>query len=294
MSDRISSFTASLRALAERRRRWRMPLLLAGLVLFVVGCVISIRDLGIAPQDIDGKALAILLALLAPLGLAYAATNMLVTAKAAEVEMNFGQAFRVASFAQLAEVLPLPGGAIVRTAALVKGGATTTHSASHVFANALVWIACAAIAAGLSLLSLGWVPALLALGGLVIAIGATGWLAWHAGPALAMLSLVLRILGLLLVAVRLFFAFAALQLAVGFDETLVFAFASIAGSASSIAPAGLGISEAFAAILSQATSTVPAAAFIAVGLNRLISLLMAALASGIFTLAATGAPETAE
>lgn len=294
MSDRITTLTASLRAMAERRRKWRRPILLAGLVLFVVGCVISIRELGIAPKDIDGKALATLLGLLAPLGLAYAATNMLVTAKAAKVEMNFGQAFRVASFAQLAEVLPLPGGAIVRTAALVKGGATTTHSAGHVFANALIWIACAAIAAGLSLLSLGWVPALLALGGLVVAIGATGWLAWHAGPAIAALSLALRILGLLLVAVRLHFAFAALQLTVGFDETLVFAFASIAGSASSIAPAGLGISEGFAAILSQATSTVPAAAFIAVGLNRLISLLMAALASGIFALAGTRAPETAE
>lgn len=293
MTDRFSAIAARLCVLVERRKKWRKPLLLGGLGIFVIGCTLSIIDLGIAPDDIEIQALAILLTLLAPLGLIYAAVNMLVTARAAKVEMGFGQSIRIASFAQLAEVLPLPGGAIVRTAALVKRGATTAHSASHVLANALIWIACAAFAAGLSLLSLGWIPALLAIGGFLVAVGATGWLAARAGPGVAFVSLALRIFGLLLVAARLYFSFAALQLTVNLDETLVFAFASIAGSASSIAPAGLGISEGLAAILSQATSTIPAAAFIAVGLNRLVSLLMAAFASGVFAITGTRENKTA-
>ena len=285
MIDRLTQFAATLRSLAEKRRRWRLPLLILGLAIFLGGCIWSVARLDIAAEDIRWQSMALLALVLAPLGLVYAAANMMVTARAARVEMDFARSFRVASLAQVAEVLPLPGGALVRTAALVQGGAKASHSAGHVLANALIWIACAAIAAGLSLAHLGMIPLLLAAVGAVILVVSLVWLTRYAGVAIAAISLFLRLFGLLLVAVRLFVAFAALSLVVAFPETLVFAFASIAGSAASIAPAGLGISEGLAAIFAQATSSVPAAAFIAVGLNRLMSLLVAGLASAILTLA---------
>lgn len=226
----------------EGRRKWRLPLLIMATVVFLGGCAWAIARLDISATDIRWNAMALLVFLLAPLGLVYGATNMLLTARAARVAMNFSHSFRVASFAQIAEILPLPGGALVRTAALVQGGAKPAHSAGHVLANALMWIACAAIAAGLSLAHLGAIAILFASGAALVLFASLAWLVRHSGLTIALLSLALRVLGLLLIATRLYVAFAALSLVVDWSDTLVFAFAAIAGSAASIAPAGLGIS----------------------------------------------------
>ena len=69
------------------------------------------------------------------------------------------------------------------------------------------------------------------------------------------------------------------------------AFATIAGSAAAIAPAGLGVSEILSAALAPIVSVGPATAFLAVALNRIIGLSVTALsvlATGGFTKAKAG------
>ena len=88
--------------------------------------------------------------------------------------------------------------------------------------------------------------------------------------------LIHRLSGLALIALRLYLAFGVLSVAVPFAQTMPFVLATIAGSAAAIAPAGLGISEALAALAATAMAVSPAAAFLAVGLDRIVHLLLSA------------------
>ncbi|WP_305987510.1 hypothetical protein [Roseibium sp. MMSF_3544] len=273
MNSLLESSLASIRAYAPSRK-WRLPLLAFGAILFVGGGIYSLSRLDIGFADIEFGPFAALLFLMGPLSLVYGAVSMMLTARAAGVPMPFGKSFRVSCIAQTAEILPLPGGAMVRGAALVNEGATVARSTGIVLANALLWISCAAFAAGLSIPSNGPIGWLFAAGGFVMATLSVSWLTYVSGPRIAFLSLALRFAGLGLMAVRMFFAFAVLSLPVAFVESFVFSFAIIAGSASSIAPGGLGISESIAALMATTTQTLPAAAFVAVALNRIVALFL--------------------
>ena len=278
----VSSLVAASHRAAQQQKEWRISLLLLGLLIFAGGCIWSIDRLEIEPSSIAIEPLLALLLLLAPASLVYGGVNMWLTAKATKVDLSFATSMKIAAFAQSAEVLPLPGGAIVRTAALMREGASTSHSASQVLASGIMWIACAATAAGASVSELGWPAWILSAAGIAGILGAMGWITYFAGMKIAVLSFLLRTVGIPLAASRLYFSFAALNLAVGLRDTFLFSFASIAGSASSIAPAGLGISEGFAALLATMIAIAPAAAFLAVGLDRFVGFAASALASLAF------------
>ena len=150
-----------------------------------------------------------------------------------------------------------------------------------VLANAFLWISLAALGCGAVLLTHGLPAAgILALGGAIGSAASFSWLARTAGPALALQAGLHRLSGMALIAVRLHFAFLTLGVSVPLADTLPFALANIAGSAASIAPAGLWISETLAAGAAVTVKIAPAAAFLAVGLDRLICL----SASGLLAL----------
>ncbi|MEL6792843.1 MAG: hypothetical protein AAFP78_05270, partial [Pseudomonadota bacterium] len=195
---------------------------------------------------------------------------------------------RIACFAQIAEVAPAPGGAIVRGAALIEAGVPAARSAAIVAANAVLWIACAVFAAALVVNGPGWATTTaLAAGAAGMALS-TLWIARIGSVRIALLSVLLRVVGLPIAAFRMALAFAALSAPIPAMDGFVFAFASIAGSAASIAPAGLGVSEALAALLAPLTEAAPAAAFLAVALNRLVGFAVAGLACGLFALRPSG------
>ncbi|HET6525007.1 hypothetical protein [Sphingopyxis sp.] len=125
-------------------------------------------------------------------------------------------------------------------------------------------------AAGLTLLpvSARFAMPLLSIGGLVG--GAIFlWLWSIAGAAIALQTLAHRIAGILLTALRLTFAFAALHMPIGVLQAFPFVLAILLGSASSVAPAGLGISESLAALAATASDYPAGIAFLAVGIDRL-------------------------
>ncbi len=262
---------------------WRGPLLAAALALFAGGAWLSIRNLGLDIGSLNGRPLVVQ-ALLAPLSLLYAGIGMYLLARSAGVVMPLGRATATSAWATLAEALPLPGGAMVRAGALMTAGTGLAQSSALVLANALLWISLATLGCGLALLGHAVSVAFL----LILAGGAGsavtfGWLLRQAGLALALQSVLHRLSGMALIAVRLHFAFLTLGVVVPLVDTLPFALANIAGSAASIAPAGLGISETLAAAAAGTVKVAPGAAFLAVGLDRLICL----SASGLMALATT-------
>lgn len=276
-----SRLAAMARLPRQTVARWRGPLFGASLVLFGGGAWYAVQLLGLKGSDLAPLPLTVLLAL-APLSLLYAGLGMLLLARSAGVAMPLGRATALSAWATLAEALPLPGGAMVRAGALMAAGTGLAQSSALVLANALLWISLAALGCGLVLTSHGLPGALLlALGGGAGSIITLGWLWQSAGTGLALQTLAHRLSGMALIAVRLQLAFLALGVIVPLADTLPFALANIAGSAASIAPAGLGISETLAAAAAGTVKVAPAAAFLAVGLDRLICL----GASGLLALA---------
>ena len=271
--ETVSPKLPVLEAWRNWSRRFQKPLLALALTLFVAGSIWSIRSLQLPLQQLNGTALAMLLGL-SPLTMVYSGVGLQLMARAAGTRIAMVPSITTSALANLAEALPLPGGAIVRTGALMKAGAGLGEGAGLVLLTAVLWIMLGALGAGLAILgtaqTAGWV--LVALG-LIGTLVSTGWLWRQAGALLTLLILLHRLSGIALIALRLYLAFLVLGLTVPFMQSLPLVLALIAGSAAAIAPAGLGISEALAALAATAVAGPPAAAFLAVGLDRVMNML---------------------
>jgi uncharacterized membrane protein YbhN (UPF0104 family) len=273
----VPRLIALVTAFRQSLARWRGPLLAGAAALFVGGTWLSFRQLGVSPAELEPWPLMVQL-LLTPLSLLYAGVGMLLLVRSAGATMPLGSAVVVSARATLAEALPLPGGAVVRASALMAAGTGLAQSSALILANALLWISLASLGCGLVLLGHGLQGApLLALAGAGGSAVTFGWLVRQAGTITGLLTVLHRLSGMALIAVRLKFAFLTFGVAVPLADTLPFALANIAGSAASIAPAGLGISESLAAAAAGTVQVAPAAAFLAVGLDRLICLLASGL-----------------
>lgn len=276
--DLPSRLTALAAPLRQALARWRGPIVAAALGLFLAGTVWSFLGLGLTLAQIDLIALVLLTLGMGLITLAYSAASLVLLARTAGAELGFNAAMRASARAQMAEALPLPGGAIVRTAALVGAGVPAARSAALVIGTALLWISLAAIAAGAILAQstplAGW--SLLG-GGLLVATAALVHVARLGGIANAALTLLQRLLGLGLAALRLWLSFAVVGAGLGLTETFPYVLAAIAGSASSLVPGGLGVSEALGALMAQAVHASPESAFLAVAVNRVTQFLGTAI-----------------
>lgn len=278
LPDLLTRLSARADPLRSALARWRTPIVAAALVLFLAGTVWSFLGLGLTLERIDLAALVVLTLGMGLVTLAYSAVSLMLLAKTAGARLGFVAALRASARAQMAEALPLPGGAIVRTATLVGAGIPAGRSAALVIGTALLWIALAAIAAGAILLGsaplAGW--ALLG-GGAAVSLAALVHVARLGGTANAALTLAQRIAGLALAALRLWLSFAVVGAALGLAETFPYVLAAIAGSASSLVPGGLGVSEALGALMARAVHASPESAFLAVAVNRVTQFLTAAI-----------------
>jgi hypothetical protein len=274
---RLETQSASLLQLVNSIMEWlkahRTIVLVPFSILFFVGLIWSFDRLD---TDLAGLSLLPALALfliMTPLGLVYGATGLMLLARIVGTSIGFKSAWSNAGYAQLAEALPLPGGAIVRTAALMQSGSTTGKSVFIVTATAILWVAMAAIGASTALFAdTKWAAFCFLCVGLAAFIPILIWLVRNAGVAVAVTLVAHRLVGLALMSVRLILAFAVIGHFISAEQALLFSFANISGSASSIAPAGLGVGEAVGALLAGLIRIDPAAAFLAIGLNRIIGL----------------------
>ncbi|WP_336980191.1 hypothetical protein [Altererythrobacter fulvus] len=259
-----------------RKPVWRFAALALAVLIFAGGAWWSFSGLAISPSDLRPGPLAILALLMIP-SLLYGGLGLVLLARSSGFSMPLGKATVIGAYAYLAEMLPLPGGAIVRAGALVKEGAGVKRSSALVILTAILWVSLGMLGAGIALWHQGLQLALpLLLAGLAFVLAITTWLWASAGPALAIQTLLHRMAGIALIAVRLQFAFAALHAPAALSAMFPFVLASLLGSASSIAPAGLGISESLAALVATTVEFSPGTAFLAVGIDRLFSLLACA------------------
>lgn len=284
--DLIGNAAGRIAAFRATMRRFRLPMAVAAAAFFILGCWHSIRSLGISTANIDAWPLAVLI-FASPVSLIHSGIGLQVLARSAKTSITLRRAITVSTYANVADALPLPGGAMVRTGALVATGRGVRQSALLVGLAAVIWISLACLACGLALIAHGPGAAIaLSAGGLAVTAFATGWLTVLVGGRNAAFTLLHRLTGMALISARLHLAFLALGLSLPWADALPFVAATIAGSAASIAPAGLGIGELLAALVAGTVAVNPAAAFLAVGIDRLICL----AASGLYSIIALTAP----
>ena len=268
--ERLSAF---LHVMFAWIKSYRTPLTIIIGALFIVGLFWSFRAMSIDLGQLHYQPALVTFVFLGPLGIAYGAVGLVLLARVAGTRIAFSSAWSMAGYAQLAESLPIPGGAIVRTVALKNSGTNTTKSLVLVTGAAVLWVAMSMVGAGITLLaSENFAAAIFLLTGGAIILPILSWMISQAGMIVAMQIVLHRLIGLILMCIRMLLAFAIIDMVVPFKTALFFSFANIAGSASALTPAGLGVGEAIAAAMAALVQITPAAAFLAIALNRIISL----------------------
>jgi hypothetical protein len=260
----------SIRDKLEPARGWRGLLILA-VLLFLAGTAWSIQRMHLDWSDLDWEATGLALLLVVP-AIWFNAVELQLCARAAGQSMGAGQALYCSNVATLSNLLPLPASLIVRGGALMQRGASLAVSSQIVLAAGAIWLA---MAGGISAVAVlrGPAGAVAGLGGLAAVAFIARWIAKRSSARVAWGFIVVRMTLLGLMIARLYFCFEMIGLAVKPMDVAVYTVASILGSAAGVLPGGLGVSEGIAAALAVLVGAQAAAAFLAVGLNRVLGLL---------------------
>lgn len=271
--DRGAMLLAKMQAAAARLKKWQKPLGYVFLAALIVGVIQSVRYIGLGWSDIKIAPILILIFVMTIASQTYSAIGLQLLTALADKKISFAKAFKTAGPAQLAEMLPIPGGAMVRIGLLVNAGVKTGHSSALVIGIAVLRLALAAICAGAVLIKIGQdIGWLFLVSGLPLAVAIFVWSVKLAGLQIAIFNLLHRSAGIVISAIRLALAFAVIGVAVSFDHMFIFTFATIAGSAASIAPSGIGVSEGVAALMASLVAMGAASALLAVAINRAANL----------------------
>ena len=259
--------------------RFRRATLTVAMLALIVGVYLSFRSQPDLFQQARLGPVVLLVLLAVPLTIYFNALEFVLSARLIGHKIGLKSAAEISIIGGVANMLPLPGGAIVRVAALKAEGASVARSTSVMAFVAFIWAA----------VSFGYSGAWLVTGGatgfglLFIALGCIGVVGCF---ALSMHLLDDHVItaqlfackaGLVLVdAFRLYLCLLALDVSANFGQASVLTVSGFVGSSFSLVPAGLGIREGVSALLGPLVGLSAAAAFLASAANRVVGLLVSA------------------
>jgi hypothetical protein len=270
----------SVMSLEKFAARWRKTLKVIFVLVFVIGLVVSASLFDFSWGDIAITPLVISVFVLIPVHLAISALSFQLSAKAVKQKVGFWHGVNVSALGTVAELLPIPGGAIVRSTALIRGGAAAGESAWIIALGAVLTLSLASLLGSPSLLLKGSL-----LGYLFVAVGIGGTLVsiYIFSKRLNFSDVVgvifIRFIGLLIGIVRVMLSFAVIGAGVSIVDSALFVVSITLGSTSSIAPGGFGVSESIAAAMALLVSVPPEEAFIAVALNQVLGFVVCGFVS---------------
>lgn len=270
MADRLSGLKEAL-----LQPKLRAVIYAAAVSLLLAGFVLAIRSL---PDGVPLKNPVYgwgAFLIIAPAIVAMNTVETEFTARVLGVRFGWREALRIAVMSSAANVLPLPGGPMVRAAALKEKGVKLVRSGAFISAVTGFWLGFVFLYTGACLSALA--GGRLLPGGLFVAIGAIGiaisvaWLrrlscSW---PQIFIVGL-LKITTTLIGVIGLWWTFALLGAHPGFFETSVFAVSSASSLVVTFVPAGIGVTETLSAGVAMLVSISPALAFLVSAIFRLI------------------------
>ena len=275
----LSSLAPLMKLFGRRDRRWdprwRRIALIVAAVFLAVGFVLALREHPSLLSDLRWGPIALLLLLAVPLTVMVNAAEFALIGRMVGQTIPFRRSIEITILVSAANLLPLPGGAIVRVVALKTAGTHYGKGTAATLLAAVVWIGVSLLYAGIwiALHRPGVLSALFicaGAGALVLSAAVVLVQQFDLRSALGILAV--RSLLVLIDAVRLYLCLLALSFDASFAQASAFSVASAAGSAISIVPGGLGISEAVTAALAPLVGLPAAAGFLAAALNRLIGM----------------------
>lgn len=269
-----SSFAASadrvVGTLTARRDQWRLYGLAGALLLFGGGLYWAASSIGDIWSRLSIAHLALLLAIGAPVGMILNSIELYAMSRIAGGPIGWRRSLEVTVYTSAANMLPLPGGALAKVAALKAHGAGLGRGSAVLLLTYAVWGGLAFLYSAGALWYLGQTQlaaAFLApaLGFVAVCgAGAARYAAWRLVGVIALA----RLVSFPIEALRYLLAMAALGTSVAFAQGSVFVVASFIGSAVMLAPSGLGVGETVVALLAPLIKVDPAIGFIGAAVGR--------------------------
>jgi uncharacterized membrane protein YbhN (UPF0104 family) len=280
LNTRIQALGACVASLLEfsalRDPFWRRIILLVAAFWFAAGVALSFHAKPDTFSNLQWQPVLWLVIIAIPLTLALNAYEFVLSAQLIGQQIGFRSALETTIIGGVANMLPLPGGIMVRVAALKAAGASLKHSTSTIlFSNTLLWFGVAFTYAGAWIGALGsmWVgTAFLATGLSILTISFVATLSLLKEWRITMRLTATKIGLVVTDAARIYLCFWALTAVSSFAQASVLTASSVIGSAISIVPAGLGIRESVAALMAPVVGLAASSAFLATSLNRLVGL----------------------
>lgn len=243
---------------------------------FAVGLYLSYKAMPNVVLSLKWKPFLVVLLVGVPMTQMASAVEMILMGRLVNRNFTLPESLRIAIVGGAANMLPIPGGAIVRVAALKGRGAGVAEGVRVTIAVGILWIGVAFLYSGVWMLPFNMMLALcMSLGGIVsLALGVWLGLKQYRRKFVVVQIIALKLFGTVLDSIRLMLCLWALGEMVGFSVGAVLAASSVTGSAVSIVPAGLGIREGMSALLASFMMLSAATGFLAAALNRIAELLI--------------------
>jgi len=242
---------------------------------FAAGIILSLRSFPSLLSELNWQPILTMALVATPATLALNALEFSLSARLIGQSVPFGRALTVTIVGSAANLLPLPGAALVRLAALKTGGATLRSGLSATALLAILSLGLGLAYSGAWALTLNsslFPVAVLCAGLLIVAIACliARELFEHGAAVLGLI--VARLALIALDAARTYLAFAAIGFAASFGQSSVITISTVLAAVVAVVPAGLGLREGIAASMAPSLRLDPAATFLATSLSRIVGL----------------------
>ncbi|MEQ8820380.1 MAG: lysylphosphatidylglycerol synthase transmembrane domain-containing protein [Sumerlaeia bacterium] len=248
-------------------------LLAAG--LFLYGIVLSIRRRPDLLLGLDWLYLLAVVMILIPATLLLLAYKFIFLVRYLGADISFLDAFRTVVMGAAGNLLPVPGGLMVRVAVLRSKGIPIGKSVAINIDLTIFWIGCALLLSSVGAFfqqkagfGFGF------LGGGLLVLGIAAGLIYRKTKSRESLWVFfgLQFAGSLIDSLRVWVCMLSMERATSLSSVFGLSLASVSGSLATVVPAGLGVREWVAAFLAPVFQLPPESAYLGTALNRFLSL----------------------
>jgi hypothetical protein len=282
---------ANATALLERLNTARAPsprtrriVLVLALVLFVGATALAVRSLPPLPAGDRHLWLFGLVAMLAACSIVVNGAEFALSARSLGTRVTLREATRISVLSTAANLLPIPGAAIVKTRALQRLGAKLRIAATLTIAIGIVWVGVAGVIAGVLVATTGHhgvlAAVLTAVGAVVLGIGIAILAVQKtelSSLALVGYALAIEVASVGLGSIRFFLVLRAIGFGGSVAQSATLAATAVVATAAGVFPGGLGLRELLSSAIGPAVGMSAAVATLVAAVERIVSLLVVAL-----------------
>jgi uncharacterized membrane protein YbhN (UPF0104 family) len=280
---RVAAFLDRLSARTESPRGRQISMVVSA-VLFVVAMVLGFRGLPEGEHHLVWWAIVVTSVIGVPVLIALNGVEYVASGAVLGHRIPMRDAMPIAVYARAANLLPLPGAALVRMQGLKREGSSYGRAASATLSTALFWLGASLLVGGLVLVPVRPLFGLLFFGGGVfftllghVAVRSIVARREDDPPAREALRRSAVLLGVELAmvgvrGVRFWLVMIGFDIGGSFAGAMLLPVAGVVSSAIGFFPSGLGIREVLSGALSRMVGDTASSGLLASGLDRLVSL----------------------